>query len=107
MIHDRPYSTALAHEEALRELRENAGTQFDPAVVEVFCSIYGEAVPPDGLEEVYRLHERMVDGLTHVDTNGNGHGHVHRPTVELAPKPARRTRTPRAKAARRREAAAQ
>lgn len=103
MIHDRPYSSALGHEEALRELRENAGTQFDPAVVEVFCNVYAAAVPPDGLEEVYKLHERTVDGLTHVDTNG--HGHVHRPDDESTAKPARRTRTPRAKAARRREAA--
>ncbi len=101
MIHDRPYSSAVAHAEALRELRENAGTQFDPAVVEVFCSIYSEAVPPDGLEEVYRLHERTVDGMTHVDTNGAAH--VHRP----ADKPARRTRAPRARSTRSRQAANQ
>jgi diguanylate cyclase (GGDEF)-like protein len=111
MIHDRPYSTAVAHEEALRELRENAGTQFDPAIVEVFCSVYAEAVPPDGLEEVYRLHERTVDGLTHVDTVGHGHGHdhVHRPAADAArpPAKARRTRTPRARATARREAAGQ
>jgi len=110
MIHDRPYSTALAHEEALTELRENAGTQFDPKVVEVFCSVYAEAVPPDGLEEIYRLHERTVDGLTHVDTNGNGH--VHRPAdrpggADRPAAKARRTRTPRARASARREAAGQ
>jgi diguanylate cyclase (GGDEF)-like protein len=93
MIHDRPYSTALAHSEALSELRENAGTQFDPKVVEVFCSVYAEAVPPDGLEEVYRLHERTVDGLTHVDSNG--HAEVHRPVD----RPARRTRASRRRAA--------
>lgn len=77
MIHDRPYSTAKAHEDALRELRANAGTQFDPDVVDVFCSIYADAVPPDGLEEVYRLHERTVNGLPHVDQPG--HGHLHPP----------------------------
>jgi diguanylate cyclase (GGDEF)-like protein len=42
MINDRPYSTALAHEEALQELRENAGSQFDPTVVEVFCNVYAD-----------------------------------------------------------------
>ena len=35
MVHDRPYSSALAHEAALDELRANAGTQFDPDVVDV------------------------------------------------------------------------
>jgi diguanylate cyclase (GGDEF)-like protein len=107
MIHDRPYSTALGHEAALRELRENAGTQFDPGVVDVFCRIYADAVPPDGLEEIYRLHERTVDGLTHVDANGNGHNHVHRPPEPEVERTARRTRTPRATAARRRKAADQ
>ena len=33
MTTDRVYRPALAHAEALRELRANAGTQFDPVVV--------------------------------------------------------------------------
>lgn len=78
MVHDRPYSTAIAHADALRELRANAGTQFDPEVVDAFCSIYAESVPPDGLEQVYRLHDRAVNGLPHVDTPTGGH--VHRPS---------------------------
>jgi diguanylate cyclase (GGDEF)-like protein len=67
MVHERPYKTALTHDEALEELRRNAGTQFDPEVVNVFCSIYEEGVPPDGLEEVYRLHERARGGLEQID----------------------------------------
>jgi hypothetical protein len=67
MIHDRPYSSARTHEDALAELRQHAGTQFDPDVVELFCSIYAEGVPPDGLEEVYRLHERARGGLERID----------------------------------------
>jgi diguanylate cyclase (GGDEF)-like protein len=63
MVHERPYSSALRHAEALSELRRHAGNQFDPAVVEVFCRVYAEGVPPDGLEEVYRLHERANGGL--------------------------------------------
>ena len=31
MVHDRPYKGALTHEQALAELKRNAGTQFDPA----------------------------------------------------------------------------
>jgi two-component system cell cycle response regulator len=41
MITQRPYSAAMSPEEAERELRECAGTQFDPAVVEAFCSSRG------------------------------------------------------------------
>jgi diguanylate cyclase (GGDEF)-like protein len=94
MVHDRPYSTALTHTEALRELRENAGTQFDPKVVDVFCAVYADAVPPDGLEEVYRLHERTIDGLPHVHVNG--HDHLHRPAEHgsepVTERPERRAR---------------
>lgn len=39
MIVDRPYRKALSHEEALAELRSNAGTQFDPALVEPFIRL--------------------------------------------------------------------
>lgn len=89
MVHERPYSTARAHSEALRELRENAGTQFDPAVVEAFCTIYADAVPPDGLEEVYRLHERTVQGLPHLDHAGHGHLHPPHDQGTAAPRPKR------------------
>ncbi len=45
MIHDRPYKRAMTHEQALTELRENAGTQFDPELVTLFCDLYGSAAP--------------------------------------------------------------
>jgi diguanylate cyclase (GGDEF)-like protein len=67
MVHARPYKTALTHPAALAELQKNAGSQFDPAIVEVFCAVYAESVPPDGLEEIYRLHERARGGLERVD----------------------------------------
>jgi diguanylate cyclase (GGDEF)-like protein len=73
MVHDRPYSPALTHQQALAELSRNAGTQFDPQVVEVFCTIYADEVPPDGLEEVYRLHERARDGLPHLEVASPAH----------------------------------
>ena len=85
MVHDRPYSPALSHEEALAELRRSAGTQFDPGVVNVFCEIYADQVPPDGLEEVYRLHERARDGLPHLDPVS-----THRPAKGAAPPRSRR-----------------
>jgi hypothetical protein len=36
MTSDRPYRAALPHSEALREVRVNAGTQFDPHVAQAF-----------------------------------------------------------------------
>lgn len=39
MISDRPYRKALPISAAREEIRKNAGTQFDPQVVEVFLSV--------------------------------------------------------------------
>lgn len=45
MTSDRPYRAAMSHTEALSELSANAGTQFDPRVVEVLIGqLYGMAV---------------------------------------------------------------
>jgi diguanylate cyclase (GGDEF)-like protein len=45
MTQDRPYRPALSHEAAVREIRRNAGTQFDPELVTVFCTLYSERAP--------------------------------------------------------------
>ncbi len=76
MVHDRPYSAAQSHEEALAELQRNSGTQFDPDVVNVFCDIYAASVPPDGLEEVYRLHQRARDGVSYLNVTPHAHPHA-------------------------------
>ncbi len=42
MVSDRPYRKALSHREAMAELTANAGTQFDPNVVEALVGyLYG------------------------------------------------------------------
>jgi two-component system, cell cycle response regulator len=43
MTQQRPWRTTLSHQDALNELRQCAGTQFDPQLVERFC----EEVYPD------------------------------------------------------------
>jgi diguanylate cyclase (GGDEF)-like protein len=48
MTQDRPYKKAMTHDAAIGELRLNAGTQFDPELVGVFCDLYATTAPePD------------------------------------------------------------
>ncbi|MDP9483073.1 MAG: diguanylate cyclase, partial [Chloroflexota bacterium] len=48
MTSDRPYKRAIGHEAAIRELRRHAGTQFDPALVRLFCELFSFSAPaPD------------------------------------------------------------
>ena len=40
MISGRPYREPLNIPEAVEELKQNSGTQFDPKVIKVFCRLY-------------------------------------------------------------------
>jgi HD-GYP domain-containing protein (c-di-GMP phosphodiesterase class II) len=42
MTSDRPYRKALSLDVAMAELSDNSGTQFDPAIVEIFLSVLEE-----------------------------------------------------------------
>jgi HD-GYP domain-containing protein (c-di-GMP phosphodiesterase class II) len=39
MTSDRPYRKALPLDCAISELKDNAGTQFDPAIIEIFADV--------------------------------------------------------------------
>ena len=58
MTSDRPYRKAMSHEKACKELEDNAGTQFDPEVVEAFLAVLrrrepgGAPTPPSGAAAV-------------------------------------------------------
>src|SRR3954447_14644126 len=45
MTHDRPYKRAMSHDAAIVELKQHAGTQFDPELVALFCDLYTEVAP--------------------------------------------------------------
>ena len=48
MTHDRPYKRAMSHDAAIIELKQHAGTQFDPELVTLFCDLYTNQAPtPD------------------------------------------------------------
>ncbi len=42
MTNNRVYRKAMSVEEAITEIKKNAGTQFDPQIVEVFLEILKE-----------------------------------------------------------------
>ena len=66
MTSERPYRMALRPKQALRELRANAGTQFNPVVVEAFIQV------------VIEERRRAVRGKAPV----RGHQHVYQQALE-------------------------
>ena len=59
MTSDRPYRRAVSYAEALREIRQHAGTQFDPRVVKEFESI--------AREDWERIRKRIDQGAPLMD----------------------------------------
>jgi HD-GYP domain-containing protein (c-di-GMP phosphodiesterase class II) len=46
MISDRPYKRTLSHAEALAELKRASGSQFDPELVQIFVTLFGNGSGP-------------------------------------------------------------
>jgi HD-GYP domain-containing protein (c-di-GMP phosphodiesterase class II) len=59
MIAGRPYRERISHDDALEELRRQAGVQFDPELVEVFVEVFAAGVPWEA------------------DVNDHAHDHPH------------------------------
>ena len=57
MTSDRPYRLARSHEEALEEIRHQAGTQFDPVVVVPFFAAVRKGLIGPGMQ--VKEHERL------------------------------------------------
>ena len=68
---DRPYRKAMSRQDAVEELQNGAGSQFDPALVELYCRLFEEgriqvASQPEAAAEQPRLplhsHGRSLSG---------------------------------------------
>lgn len=65
MTRDRPYRAAMSTDDALKELRSCAGSQFDPDVVRVIERVAGTASDPRALQvRKGRRHEACLPALT-------------------------------------------
>jgi CheY-like chemotaxis protein len=73
MTTDRPYRKALSQEKALEEIRKNAGSQFDPEVVEVFLSAVKElpAVKTSDKNILIFERENHIAALIKLSTNAD------------------------------------
>jgi HD-GYP domain-containing protein (c-di-GMP phosphodiesterase class II) len=62
MTSDRPYRQAMSHDDAMKEVRANCGTQFDPAVVDAFEQLM--SVRPDLRDSSgHRMHDGHDEDL--------------------------------------------
>ena len=61
MTSDRPYRQARSHADALAEIRQLAGTQFDPQVVEAFLGLFPELPQPIGVMTMRHSADEFLD----------------------------------------------
>jgi hypothetical protein len=88
MTHDRPYKRAMVHEAAIRELRRHAGTQFDPALVRLFCDLFSLSVPGADDPESTRLLTGMPEApMAHPELPRPAHDLRQVATIRSRPAP--------------------
>ena len=68
MTSERPYRVTLRPKRALRELRANAGTQFNPVVVEAFITVVVQerrrlAHGAEGIESRQHLYQQALEAV--------------------------------------------
>lgn len=113
MISERPYRPAMTHEEALRVLKDGAGKQWDPFLIEIFSAVMksmrettqevqakvalaatlakagGDPSGPPQLRSAANMSPGEIGHEQHGQDHARGHDHAHgqqpRPHNETAP----------------------
>lgn len=82
MIRVRPYNTPLSHLRACREMKKNAGVQFDPHVVDTFFrylddgdSLVSILIVEGDKEHAHHLFQ-LIDGMSHIRVGKGVHSSV-------------------------------
>jgi diguanylate cyclase (GGDEF)-like protein len=74
MIAGRPYRRAVGHQEALAELRRQAGVQFDPEIVTLFATLFADGVPWEAnVHPREHPHEQAVEERPPADVHDDEH----------------------------------
>ncbi len=77
MTSDRPYRPALSHEQAVIELIENAGTQFDPEVVDALLHVLWKSNNGTGQQSQGVLQSYALTVNTPISNMIDGNGQCH------------------------------
>jgi HD-GYP domain-containing protein (c-di-GMP phosphodiesterase class II) len=75
MTSSRPYRSAMSREEAIRILRQNAGTQFDPGIIPVFVGLIADGqskAESDTDDSILRSMHNLHAAISGVPRRGEG-----------------------------------
>jgi HD-GYP domain-containing protein (c-di-GMP phosphodiesterase class II) len=77
MTSDRPYRKALSDEDAVRELRDHAGTKYDAKVVEAFLGLLDQMREDSGSEDGDSPETESVSDMSGLDGEGSTYAQLN------------------------------